>query len=468
MNLQGNKIYLMGICGTAMASFAGLLKKQGYDVVGSDKNVYPPMSELLKDLNIPVLDGYVADHLDQEKPDLVIVGNVISRTNPEAQRLEELGLPYMSFPQAMSKFLLSETKNIVVSGTHGKTTTTSLMSWVAKQEGLEPGFLVGGIPKNYGVSFSLGAKEWFVIEGDEYDTAYFDKVPKFIHYNPHCVILTSVEFDHADIYDNLDQIKQAFSRLMKLIPEEGLLVYNGDDPVVTELAKLCASKKVSYGESPKADVRVSRIQPQRDGLSFDLDSEGQKQELFLPMFGRYNALNAAAVWAVQKHLGWSGSVEESFKSFQGVKRRQEIIGQPNDILVIEDFAHHPTAVAETLKTFSQREGGGRLHAVFEPRSATSRRDVFQKAYAEAFTAADAVYLAQPYLQKSIPKEEWFSSDRLVQDIKSKNSNISAGTYESVDQIVDEIRQNAKPGDTVVIMSNGAFDDIYGKILQALA
>lgn len=462
---QGSHIHFMGICGTAMASLAGLLQEQGYRITGSDQNFYPPMSTQLEKLKIPVTTGYRAENLNP-KPDLVIVGNVISRDNPEAVELLKQNIQYMSLPQAMSEFLIAHRHSVVIAGTHGKTTTTSLMAWMADQAGLTPGFMVGGIPKNYGQSFKIPQKNHFVIEGDEYDTAFFDKVPKFIHYKPRSVILTSIEFDHADIYKDLDHVKSAFVQLLKLIPVDGLLVYNIEDKNIQDILGHCRAAKVSYGESTAADVQIVSKQPVRAGLEFSLKYKNQTSSFLLPMFGSYNAHNAAAVFALAKTLVWNVDIEKSFRSFLGVKRRQELIGEPNNIQIIEDFAHHPTAVEKTITTFRDRPGQGKIHAVFEPRSATSRRNVFQREYAQAFAAADFTYIAKPYAQEKIPVEQRFSSEKLVSDIEAQGKK--AFLCDGVDNIISQIQKHARSEDTVLVMSNGGFDGIYQKLIAALS
>jgi len=461
---HGDHIHLMGICGTAMASLAGLLKEKGFRVTGSDVGFYPPMSTQLETLKIPIMTGYKAENLDPA-PNMVIVGNVISRDNPEAVRLMELGLPYMSLPQAMSEFLIENRNSVVIAGTHGKTTTTSLAAWTADCAGLDPGFLVGGIPKNYNQSFRIPRGNWFVIEGDEYDTAFFDKVPKFVHYKPKYVILTSIEFDHADIYKDLAAVKDAFARLLKLIPADGLLVYNAEDENIASLLDLCRAPKVSFGFK-KGDVQILSHGVQRTGIEFSLRYADRIHEFFLPMFGEYNVWNAAAVFALVEKVGWKVSLKDAFTRFQGVKRRQELIGSPRDIQIIEDFAHHPTAVEKTIATFKNRPGGGRVHAVFEPRSATSRRNVFQDDYARAFQKGDFAYIAKPFAQERIPEAERFSSEKLVDEVKRAGREAFLCT--DVPDIIARIKQNAKPGDTVLIMSNGGFDGIYGKLIEALS
>ncbi|MCC6138045.1 MAG: UDP-N-acetylmuramate:L-alanyl-gamma-D-glutamyl-meso-diaminopimelate ligase [Bdellovibrionaceae bacterium] len=464
VSLKSNAhIHLIGICGTAMASLAGLFKDKGFKVTGSDTNFYPPMSLQLEKLQIPLFRSYSEKNLF-EKPDLVIVGNVISKGNPEAEEAFRLKIPFMSLPQAMSEFVIENRHSIVIAGTHGKTTTTSLMAWAAECANLQPGFMVGGIPKNYGVSFQNPKGSWFVIEGDEYDTAFFDKVPKFIHYKPRTVVLTSVEFDHADIYKDLAAVKDAFRRLLELIPQDGTLVYNADDANILSLLGYAQCKKISVS-SKKGDVVVKDISPLRDGISFSLDAHGKNQKLELPLFGEYNAFNAAYVFAVAKALSWNVDVENCFKRFQGVKRRQEIIGQPNNILVIEDFAHHPSAVEQTLKTFLKRRGDNKLHAVFEPRSATSRRSIFQEDYAQAFANTDFAYISVPFNIQALPEEQRFSSEKLVADIAKKG--VTSFLCANVDDIISKIKKSAKPGDIVLVMSNGGFDGIYEKLLKVL-
>jgi UDP-N-acetylmuramate: L-alanyl-gamma-D-glutamyl-meso-diaminopimelate ligase len=460
---HGDHIHLMGICGTAMASLAGLLKEKGFHVTGSDQNFYPPMSTQLENLKIPIMTGYSAENLNPA-PQLVIVGNVISRDNPEAQKLLELGIPYLSLPQAMSRFLIESRKSVVIAGTHGKTTTTALAAWAADCAGLKPGFLVGGIPKNYNQSFRVSQGDWFIIEGDEYDTAFFDKVPKFIHYKPKYVILTSIEFDHADIYRDLEHVKEAFIQLLKLIPVDGVLIYNAEDENIKSILHHCKAPIVSYGWK-QGDVQILSHSVQRTGIEFVLSFKNRVHEFFLPMFGEYNVWNAAAIFALVETVGWKASLKDTFTRFQGVKRRQELIGSPRNIQIIEDFAHHPTAVEKTIVTFKNRPGGGKVHAVFEPRSATSRRNIFQDAYAKAFQKADFVYITQPFAQDKIPIEQRLSSQKLVDAVISAGSQACLCT--DVNDIIERIKAQAVPGDTILIMSNGGFDGIYGKLIEAL-
>ncbi|MGE0633115.1 MAG: UDP-N-acetylmuramate:L-alanyl-gamma-D-glutamyl-meso-diaminopimelate ligase [Pseudobdellovibrionaceae bacterium] len=463
---KGQHVHLMGICGTAMASLAGLLKDRGFKITGSDQNPYPPMSTQLEKLGITIQKGYQASNLTP-KPDFVIIGNVISKNNPEAEECARLGLPYTSLPQALGEFVIDQRESIVIAGTHGKTTTTSMMAWTTDVVGLKPGFLIGGIPKNYDFSFRNPGANHFVIEGDEYDTAYFDKVPKFVHYRPKHVIFTSCEFDHADIYKDFDAVKSAFRRLMTLIPENGTLIYWGEDKNVAALGAECkAKKRFSYGIK-SGDYRAELISQDIKQKFYVQSPKGEKMGPFeIHMSGDYNLLNATAVIGLAEQSGWPmDKVTEALKTFQGVKRRQEILGEPKGILVIEDFAHHPTAVRETIKGVKKQYPQRNLFAVFEPRSATSRRKVFQKDYAEAFEGAEYICLANAFDQTKIDTENRFSSAELVADLKAKNKN--AKNFDTADEIVSYLGDNSKKGDLILIMSNGGFDGIYGKLLKRL-
>lgn len=463
----GKTIHLMGICGTAMASLAGLLKDLGFKVTGSDQNPYPPMSTQLENLGISIMKGYQAENL-AHRPDLVIVGNVISKTNPEAQELLRLGLPFTSLPKALGHWAIGGRESLVVSGTHGKTTTTSLLAWVAEKVGVEPGFLIGGIPKNFSLSFRNPKKNHFIIEGDEYDTAYFDKVPKFIHYQPKHVILTSIEFDHADIYADLNAVKAAFQRLLALIPENGTLLYNGRDKNISDILSSAPQvrNKFSYG-SVKSDYIYKVVSYGAETTTFQV-FQGNRflGEFATLMTGEYNVMNATAVIGLADQLGWPiAKVSEALRTFQGVRRRQEIIGEPRGITIIEDFAHHPTAVRETILAIQNKYPGRKVFSVFEPRSATSRRKVFQGDYVEAFKEGHEVLIAEAYDQTKIDETERFSVAELVEDLKNKGC--LARSFSGADNIVDYLGSEAKSSDIILIMSNGGFDGIYQKLLKRL-
>jgi UDP-N-acetylmuramate: L-alanyl-gamma-D-glutamyl-meso-diaminopimelate ligase len=463
----GSHIHLMGICGTAMASLAGLLKGRGYKVTGSDSNPYPPMSTQLEKLEIPIMKGYRKENLTQDPPDFVIVGNVISRNNEEAKELERLSIPFTSLPKAVGELIIDQRDSFVVAGTHGKTTTTSLLAWVTTELGLKPGFLIGGIPKNFSVSFRNPEADTFVIEGDEYDTAYFDKVPKFIHYKPKHVIFTSLEFDHADIYNDLQAVKDAFLRLMKLIPSDGSLLFWADQSNVVEVQGACTNQsKFGYGLK-KGDYIAKVTKIDEGGTDFEVQFRGKRLGSFrMALGGDYNVLNATSVIAMAHQRNWNlDKVRQALLSFQGVKRRQEILGEPKGVLVIEDFAHHPTAVRETILGIQNKYPGRKFFSVFEPRSATSRRKIFQKEYFEAFSAAHEVILAEAFDQSKIDSEDRFSSAELMSELQAAGK--SARVFSTADEIVSDLLKRAKSGDGILIMSNGGFDGIYGKLLKGL-
>lgn len=472
----GSHVHMMGICGTAMASLAGLLKDRGYKVTGSDQNVYPPMSTQLERIGIAIMEGYKRENLalgTSAQPDLVIVGNVITRSHDEAQALLESSIPFTSLPSAMGSLVIDHRHSIVVSGTHGKTTTTSLIAWITDQLGLKPGFMIGGIPKNFDLSYRVPVGDWFVIEGDEYDTAFFDKVPKFTHYRPRSVILTSVEFDHADIYRDLEHVKEAFQHLLRLVPEGGTIIAAAEDRNIRDLlarenAYLSSGdrKVVTFGLEA-GDFTAANVRTPPSGLEFELKQAGQTvRTIKTQLFGAYNVMNALSAIALTQTLGFDlEKVARAIETFQGVKRRQEIIGRPNDITIIEDFAHHPTAVKQTIEMVQSRYPKSRVFSVFEPRSATSRRSVFQNEYAEALGVGHSVLLPRPFNQTNIPEDQRFSSDKLMTDLKGKG--VDASLCESVDDIVAKLKEKARPGDVILVMSNGGFGGIYEKLLKTL-
>ena len=462
----GSHIHLMGICGTAMASLAGLLKERGFKITGSDQNVYPPMSTFLQNLGIGIMKGYRASNL-KPSPDFVVVGNVISKHHEEAKALLESRIPYASFPETLRDRIIENRHSIVVAGTHGKTTTTSMMAWVCEREGLKPGFLVGGLPGNFSKSFQNPGEDYFVVEGDEYDTAFFAKVPKFCFYRPRSVILTGIEFDHADIYNCLEDVIQAFSLLLKLIPEDrGCLVYNAENNQIRKIIHLYNGPGISYGLK-EGDWTVGSIEHLNHGLEFDVFYKSKKVEkLFVPMFGTYNALNALSVYALGRHLGFQLDLRETFAGFKGVKRRQEIIGEPGGVQVIEDFAHHPTAVKATIESFQKRKKEGKLFVIFEPRSNTSRRKIFQKQYMEALKLSDCLLVSEPFAGTSpLQVHERLDVEAIVSEISQTKPALS---FKQVEEAVAVIRDHARPGDRVLIMSNGGFQGIYQKILEALS
>jgi UDP-N-acetylmuramate: L-alanyl-gamma-D-glutamyl-meso-diaminopimelate ligase len=466
----GAHIHLMGICGTAMASLAGLLKERGFVITGSDQNVYPPMSTQLEEMGITIMEGYKAENLDPA-PDLVIVGNVITARHEEAVALMRSSIPYTSLPEAMGQFVIADRESFVMTGTHGKTTTTAMLAWITEQLGLQPGFLVGGIPRNFPRSFQAPRGGVFVIEGDEYDTAFFDKVPKFVHYRPRKVLLTSLEFDHADIYNDLAQIQDEFRKLLRLIPAEGRLVYYAEEQNIADiLDSQTRGERISYGWSD-GDFQVRDVFSGQDCCRFTVvDKQGQElDQLALAQYGRHNILNALGVYVMCRAEGWDlNLVKQALRTFEGVKRRQEIIGEPGGVTVVEDFAHHPTAVQLTVASMADRFPGRRLFVVFEPRSATTRRNIFQKEYVAALAGPHEVLLAHPFDQSRIPEEERFSSEQVAASLNQAGTRATAfPAVNGVQAMVDHLVAGCAPGDVILIMSNGGFEGIYARLLAGL-
>ncbi len=459
-------IHFIGICGTAMANVAVQLKKLGYHVTGSDENVYPPMSTFLRENGIEPQEGYRESHLEPA-PDLVVVGNAISRGNSEAEYTLEKKLFYLSLPDVIREFFIRGKQSIVVSGTHGKTTTTSLLSWVLESAGKNPGFLIGGIPKNFGQGMKVSPGPQFVIEGDEYDTAFFDKRSKFLHYLPEITIINNIEFDHADIFRSIDDIKLTFSRLINLIPRNGLLVINGDDLIVRELARKSFAPVQSFGFRRDVDWRIEKLHPFQEGIRFSISHKnGAAADFTLPLTGHHSALNAAGVVVVARHLGLSDrAIQKGFDSFQGVRRRLEIRGVVGDVTVYDDFAHHPTAIRETLEGVVARFPENRVWAVFEPRTNTTRRNIFQKEFPLAFEKAYGVAIGKINRPHLLKDEEKLDREQIVADLKKMGK--PAMFSDSVEEIVSWLVPQTRPGDKIVVMSNGSFDGIYEKLLAAL-
>ena len=459
-------VHLMGICGTGMGALAGMLKEKGLQVTGSDTQVYPPMSTFLASLDIKIFQGYSPDNINHH-PDLVIVGNVIRRDNEELRGLAEKNIPFVSFPQALKYFFLREKTSLVVAGTHGKTTTASILAAILEHAGLDPGFMIGGIVKGFGRNYKLGQGPYFVIEGDEYDTAFFDKGPKFLHYQPHIAILTSVEFDHADIYRDLAEVKDAFRRLVGIIPSSGALVAHTEDGIVREVIKDASCPVIGYGEDKGLTWTLADCLTEEGRTRFSVKKEGGFYAHFTsPLIGRHNALNTLAVIAVLDRIGLSPeAIQAGLSSFQGVCRRQEVRGIKNDVTVIDDFAHHPTAVRETLLALRAAYPGRRLIAVFEPRTNSSRRKVFQDDYALSFDAADFIIVREPPGLENIPEQDRFSSGSLVEDLKTRGR--TAYYFPDTDGILGFLKEHARGGDVIAIMSNGGFDNIHEKLLAIL-
>lgn len=463
------KIHLIAICGTGMGSFAGLLKESGHEVRGSDENVYPPMSDKLREWGIPVFTGFAPENLDWG-PDLVIIGNVVTRKNPEAQAVLARKIPHQSFPAAMGEMFLAGRHSIVVTGTHGKTTTSALLAWLLFETQKNPGFLIGGALKNFPHSFRYTPETFpFVIEGDEYDTAFFDKKAKFFHYRPKTAIVTSLEFDHADIYADVEAIAEAFRGFVRLLPPEGrLLIARGapGDPYLDELARLAPCRVERYAVGQEADWRAEVLSEGKETVFSLHGPQGEVGRFSLKIPGRHNIANATAALGVA--LGMGGEVEalkQALFRFEGVKRRQEERGEEGGVLLIDDFAHHPTAVAETLRAIKARYPQRRLWAIFEPRSATCRRNILEPQYVPAFDLADEIILARAHRAEEFPPEERFDPGRLAKNISARQK--SARYLPEVDQIVATVANEARPGDVVLIMSNGGFGGIQAKLLSAL-
>ncbi|NOY76507.1 MAG: UDP-N-acetylmuramate:L-alanyl-gamma-D-glutamyl-meso-diaminopimelate ligase [Calditrichaeota bacterium] len=459
-------IHFIGICGTAMANVAVQLKKMGYRVTGSDENVYPPMSTFLQKNDISPAEGYRESNLDPA-PDLVVIGNAISRGNPEAEAVLEKKYFYLSLPDVIREFFIRGKDSIVVSGTHGKTTTTSLLSWVLEVAQLKPSFLIGGIPRNFGKGMKIEDGPYFVIEGDEYDTAFFDKRSKFLHYLPEITIINNIEFDHADIFRSIEDIKLTFSRLINLIPRNGLLVINGDDPIVRELAQKSFAPVESFGFRSDVDWRIENLRPSREGISFSISRNDQAvSEFYLPLTGHHSALNAAGVIIVAKHLNISNdTIQDAFNSFQGVKRRLEVKGILQDITIYDDFAHHPTAIRETLEGLVARFPEQRVWALFEPRTNTTRRNIFQKDFPLAFEKAHGVAIGKINRPHLLKDDEKLDREQIVAELKKMGK--PAMYSDSVEEIIDWLLERVHPGDQILVMSNGSFDGIYDKLIKAL-
>jgi UDP-N-acetylmuramate: L-alanyl-gamma-D-glutamyl-meso-diaminopimelate ligase len=461
-------IHFIGICGTAMATLAALLKRRGHDVRGSDDGVYPPMDEFLAREGIPVVIGYAADHVTSDLA-LVVVGNAISRGNPELEEVLDRKIRHCSLPEAIREHFLWGARSIVIAGTHGKTTTTALVGTVLAEAGLDPTVLVGGIALNFGEagsSYRLGHGREFVIEGDEYDSAFFDKAAKFLKYLPDIALVNNIEFDHADIYADLDAVRLAFRRLVNLVPRSGLLLLGHDSPDAAALKPMAVSPVETFGVGADADWRAYELDG-ADGVSrFKLQHKNAYIGSFaVPLLGLHNVRNAIGTLAIGTTLGIApAALADGLRAFRGVKRRLEVVAQVNGVTVYDDFAHHPTAVAETIAAVRGGHPGRRVWAVFEPRSASSCRRVFQDDFATAFAGADETVIARVY-RSTLPEDQRLSVDQLVADLA--RGGHPARHLDTVDAIVDTIVREHRPGDVVLIMSNGGFGGIHRKLADAL-
>jgi UDP-N-acetylmuramate: L-alanyl-gamma-D-glutamyl-meso-diaminopimelate ligase len=474
------RVHIIGVCGTLMGAFAAFLKRRGLQVTGSDQNIYPPMSDVLKEAGVELFNGYRRENLGvaENRPDLVVIGNVIRADNPEAVAAIDGGYVYASLPEAMEQLFLVPTCNLVVAGTHGKTTTSSLLTHVLRTCKLNPSYFIGGVSHDLPVSFHIdetihSTRGLFVLEGDEYDTAFWDKVPKFNHYRPDQVILTSVEYDHADIYPDFAAVQKAFEGLLQRIRPGGKLIGCFDYESVRRLCETSKVQVVSYGLGVQKDLlprprfTPGNIRMDGETTRFDvLDDAKKVGEVRLQIPGNHNILNALAVWIQAQVLGLAESeISAAMASFRGVKRRQEVRGEVDGILVIDDFAHHPTAVRETLRALRSRYPGRRLVTAFEPRSATSRRKIFQRDYAGALGEASLIYIAAPFDQSRIAVEDQFSSQTLAEDLQ--RAGRQAHVFTTVDEGILAVTRNVRPGDLVAVLSNGGFGGFINKLLDKL-
>ena len=465
--MAGKHIHLIGICGTAMASLAGMLQTCGHRVTGSDSAAYPPMSDQLAAWGIRVFDRYDAANL-AELPELAVVGNAISRGNPELEFVLDEHIPFTSMAALLHDEFLRGRESLVVAGTHGKTTTTSMLAWIYEAAGQEPSFLIGGVAENFGTSFMVKPTKPFILEGDEYDTAFFDKGPKFMHYFPDAAILTHVEFDHADIYDDLRAVKTAFKRLVNLIPRRGRLIAFDGNENVTECVAKAFCKVERYGKSPESYWRLRDIAHADGGVQWTLERDGGFfAKLTLPMPGEHNALNATAAAALAAGQGIpTAAIAEALTTFRSVKRRLEVRAEVNGVTIIDDFAHHPTAIRETLRALRHAYAGRRLVAILEPRSNTLRRNVFEDALVESLGLADEVLLASVFKSESIPEAERLEPANVA--ARLRQGGTPAEALADAPAIVAALAPKLQPGDVVAIMSNGGFGDIYHLLPQAIA
>jgi len=458
------KVHMIAVCGTGMGALALLFREMGVPVSGSDVQAYPPMGELLRKAGVSLSLGYGPENLPEDA-DFVVVGNAVSRDNPEVEEVMARGLPYGSFPETLAHFFLASRVPIVVAGTHGKTTSTAILAWLLECSGRSPGFLVGGEPKDFGSSSRLGKGEYFVIEGDEYDSAFFDKAPKFLHYRPGAVLFTSLEFDHADIYPDLASIREQFLRFVEGLPPEGHVVVCEAYPDAVETARTAPCKVETYGYGENADW----MGVLREGASSTMEvyHRGQHRGTFsVPLAGRHNGLNLLGSLALLSNLGLpSEGLKKGAETFSGVRRRQEIVGDAGGVLLIDDFAHHPTAVRETLSAVRTRYPGRRLIAVFEPRTHTSRRNVFQGEYAEAFGRADMAMCAPVYREETVPLAERFRPGVWVEDLQRRG--VVASCYEETADLELALTEACRPGDVVLFMSSGSLADLIDSVRKRL-
>jgi UDP-N-acetylmuramate: L-alanyl-gamma-D-glutamyl-meso-diaminopimelate ligase len=454
--------HFLGICGTAMGSVAAALRERGFTVTGSDENVYPPMSTFLESKGIALHQGYRPENIPADA-EIIVIGNAISRGNLEVEAVLNRKLYYASLPEVLKQFLLRGRHNLVVTGTHGKTTTASLLAWIMTVAKLDPSYVIGGIPKNLGQGARFNDSKYVVIEGDEYDSAFFDKRSKFVHYLPELVIVNNIEFDHADIFRDLEEIKLSFRRLLNIVPQNGMVLLNGDDPNCVEVARECLAQILEIGFSPNCAQQIRDVAYSPDGSRFTLGND----EFEVPLVGEFNVRNAAMAISASRFYGISvEKIQKALARFQGIARRQEVRGEARGVTVIDDFGHHPTAIRETLRSLRHRYPGCRLWAVFEPRSNTTRRAVFQQELTDALKLADGVLISQIARLEQIPEAERLNPTAVVKAIAE--SGRPAFYEPDVTHIIGRLMPLLKAHDVVAIFSNGGFDGLHGKLLAALA
>ncbi|MGC6427806.1 MAG: UDP-N-acetylmuramate:L-alanyl-gamma-D-glutamyl-meso-diaminopimelate ligase [Akkermansiaceae bacterium] len=460
--MKEEQFHFIGICGTAMGSVAAGMAERGYRVTGSDRAAYPPMSDFLAEKGIPIYEGYQAENIPAEAT-TVVIGNAISRGNPEAEEVLDRRIRYQSLPEVLKEYFLRGRRNIVISGTHGKTTTASMTAAIFESAGKNPNFMIGGIPRNFGQGARFTDSDFVVLEGDEYDTAFFDKRSKFLHYLPEVVVVNNVEFDHADIFSSLDEIKLSFQRQLKVVPRNGIAFVNGDEQNCLDVSAdaPCPVKTVGFGEH--CDLRIENVVYDQTGSHFQIEGESYS----VPMVGEFNVRNAAMACSAARFSGITvEDVKAGLAGFQGIARRQEERGEVNGITVIDDFAHHPTAIAQAITGLRQRYEGRRLWVLFEPRSNTTRRNVFQDALADALAHADRVVLPSVPDPEKVAEGDRLDPEKLVADISEKGT--SAWYLEEVDEIVAHVSAEAREGDVLAVLSNGGFGGIHTKLLDSLA
>ena len=458
---KNEHFHFIGICGTAMGSVAAALQNRGYTITGSDQNVYPPMSDFLIKNNINVSVGHDENNIP-DKVDLVVIGNAMSRGNVEVESVLNRKIPYTSLPELIKRYFLQGKRNIVITGTHGKTTTSSIIAHLLNDNGLNPNLMIGGIPLDIGEGGRFTESEFFVIEGDEYDTAFFDKRSKFVHYMPEIVVVNNIEFDHADIFNNIEEIKLSFKRMLNIVPENGIVFVNGDDNDAVEVTENCRAPVIKVGANDDCDFKIENLNLESFNSSFSIKENSYQ----LPMDGEFNVRNAAMAIAVSDFLNIDQkNIIESVSKFSGIARRQELRGEEKNVKVIDDFGHHPTAIAATIGALKQRYPDSKIWAIFEPRSNTSRRNLLQSELEDSLSQADGVIISEVPNPEKVPDGELLDVESVIENLSSRGKEAFIGL--SSDDIVNKLIPLTSSGDTIVVLSNGGFGGIHEKLLEAL-